>query len=94
MKPGGVTNDQLEVCAGCDYRLSYDELRSELSNLHDDYRWEQEVKLAWKSKYLKILNALNVAIDAIDFYSDHTHVDYNTKKARTAKIKIEKILGK
>lgn len=34
--------------------IKIQELKTELSNLADEYRWEQEVKNAWKSKFQKL----------------------------------------
>lgn len=47
--------------------LKIQELKTELSNLHDDYRGEQEVKSAWKSKFLKEEKFKNELIASISF---------------------------
>lgn len=44
----GVTNDELEMCAGCDYRLGWDELKDELATANENNKKLQE----WKDETL------------------------------------------
>lgn len=43
--------------------IEIQKLKTELSNLHDEYVWEQEVKNAFKSKYLKLQDLIITVIE-------------------------------
>ena len=75
MKPkvAGVTNDQLTVCAGCDYRLEYDQLAEENKALKAEYERLQEIqqedeskKCALDSKCIELKATQAVLVEALE----------------------------
>lgn len=45
-----------------DQAIEIQKLRTIISELADDLKWEQEVKNAWKSKYLRLKEKLERAV--------------------------------
>lgn len=56
----GVTNEQLEVCASCDVRLSYDELKSE------NIKLKSACKKLMLVKYTSSRSQIRALIDSLE----------------------------